>query len=140
LQHNDFRKPFVASGSGSLAVSYDDQLRPADPLSRRCVSCKKTKSLILPLPEIPEPVGGELGIAAQRWHDRISMSRESLARSAPLLGVGSDQLGPGENVSLHRPLERRLARPAKVRKDAVKGVQLVKVAMPADRRTRSAVA
>ena len=49
------------------------------------------------------------------------MSRERLPRSGPRLRVGSDQLGLGQDVSLHRPLERRLARPAEVGKDACPG-------------------
>jgi len=60
-----------------------------------------------------------------------------LARgSVPLLLIRPDQLGVRQHVS-HRLLEPRLGHSAEIRQDSVERVELVKVAVAADRRARS---
>ena len=56
------------------------------------------------------------------------------------LDIRSDQLRLGDDVPLHRPLEHRLGRETQVGQHAIERVQLGEITMPADRRTRPAVA
>src|SRR5687767_15535126 len=62
------------------------------------------------------------------------------AALAFLLLVRPHQLRLRQNMALHRLLERRLLRRLLGRHQAVQGVQLEEVAMPADGRARAAVA
>ena len=76
---------------------------------------------------------------AQDPHARHVGTQHAVSLRSPLL-VRADQLGGGEDVALHRLLELRFGRAAEIRQHDVQRVELAEVAVPADRRARSAVA